>query len=72
MTDTPQQQSPEWFQARKGRVTGSMVGAILDIAPYMTRDQALRSMVRAYHGAPSEFTGNVATEYGNKNEEGAR
>lgn len=72
MTDKPQQQSPEWFQARKGRVTGSIVGAILDIAPYMTRDQALRSMVRAYHGAPSEFTGNVATSWGNKNEDGAR
>ena len=67
-----QQRSEEWFQARKGRVTGSMVGAILGCAPYMTREQAMRSMVRSYHGAESEFTGNVATEYGTANEDGAR
>ena len=66
-----EQRSKEWFDARKGRVTGSMVGAILDVAPYMTRDQALRTMVRSYHGAPSEFTGNIATEYGNRNEDDA-
>ena len=72
MTNQPQQRSPEWFAARRGRVTGSIVGAILDIAPYMTRDEALRSMVRSYHGAESEFSGNIATEYGNNNEDGAR
>lgn len=69
---TKQQLSPEWFEARRGRITGSMVGAILDIAPYMTRDEALRTMVRSYHKAPSEFTGNIATEWGNANEDGAR
>jgi len=69
---TPQQQSPEWFKARKGRITGSMVGAILDCAPYMTKEEALRSMVRSYHVAPSEFTGNIATEWGNTHEDGAR
>lgn len=67
-----QQRSKEWFDARKGRVTGLMVGAILGCAPYMTREQAMRSMVRSYHGAESEFTGNVATEYDTANEDGAR
>lgn len=67
----PEQRTPEWHEARKNRVTGSIAGAILGLAPYMTREQALRSMVRAYHGAPSEFTGNIATEYGTNNEQAA-
>lgn len=66
-----EQRTPEWFEARKGRVTGSIVGAILGLSPYMTRDDALRSMVRASLGAPSEFTGNPATEWGNAMEAGA-
>lgn len=66
------QQSKQWFEARKGRVTDSVVGAILGIAPYMTREEALRSMVRSYHGAEREFIGNIATEWGNTNEETAR
>jgi putative phage-type endonuclease len=48
-----------------------MVGAILGQAPYMTREQAMRSMVRAYHRAPSEFEGNIATAHGNTNEDTA-
>lgn len=62
------QQSPEWFAARTGRVTGSRVGAILGLSPYQSRDDVLRAMVREYHNAPSEFTGNPATEWGNANE----
>lgn len=56
---------------RKGRVTASMVGAILGNNPWMTRDDAMRRMVRDYHGAEPEFTGNIATEYGNANEPNA-
>lgn len=67
-----EQKSTEWFAARKGRVTASTVGAILGVAPYMTRAEAMRRMVRDAHGAESEFTGNIATEYGNRNEDGAR
>ena len=66
-----EQRTPEWFEQRKGRVTGSVVGAILGLSPYMTRADVLRSMVRASMGAPSEFTGNVATEWGTYNEAGA-
>lgn len=66
-----QQRSPEWFEARKGRVTASLVGAILGLSPYMTRQDAMRVMVREYLGADREFVGNIATEYGTNNEAGA-
>jgi exodeoxyribonuclease (lambda-induced) len=66
-----EQRSAEWYAARKGRVTASMVGAILGHSPYMTRDQAMRRMVRDAMGAEPEFTGNVATEYGTFHERGA-
>lgn len=66
-----EQRSDEWFEVRKGRVTASLVGAILGLAPYMTRADAMRSMVRETLGAEREFTGNVATEYGTMNEDQA-
>lgn len=59
-----EQRSPEWFKARKKRVTGSVVGAILGLSPYSTRADAMRAMVRSALGVPSEFTGNAATEWG--------
>jgi putative phage-type endonuclease len=66
------QRSKEWFAKRVGRVTGSNVGAILGLNPHKTADDVLREMVRAYHGAESEFTGNVATEHGTFHEDGAQ
>jgi putative phage-type endonuclease len=66
-----EQGSPEWFAARKGRVTGSNVGAILGLNPYRDADDVLRAMVREHHGAEREFTGNAATEYGSYHEDGA-
>jgi putative phage-type endonuclease len=67
-----EQRSPEWFAARKGRVTGSMVGAALGLDPNTSRDEAMRRMVRAYQGLPSEFVGNIATTWGTNHEEEAR
>ncbi len=67
-----EQRSPEWFAARKGRVTGSMVGAALGLDPNTSRDEAMRRMVRAYQGLPSEFVGNIATSWGTTHEEEAR
>lgn len=61
---TAPQRTPEWHTARLNRVTGSVVGAILGLSPYQTRDDVLRSMVRASHGADSEFQGNPATAWG--------
>lgn len=59
-----EQRSEAWFEARKGRVTASLVGAILNHSPYMTRAQAMRSMVRDACNAEREFKGNAATEWG--------
>lgn len=56
---------------RNKRITASMVGAILGNNPWMTREDAMRSMVRDALGAEREFTGNVATDYGNANERNA-
>jgi exodeoxyribonuclease (lambda-induced) len=67
-----QQGSDDWFNARVGRVTASNVWAILGLSPFRKRQDVMRSMVREWHGALSEFTGNVATEYGNMNEHLAR
>ena len=66
-----EQRSAEWYKAREGRVTGSAIGAILGLSPFATQKDVLRRMVREYHGQPSEFTGNVATEWGVKNEPNA-
>ena len=66
-----EQRSPEWYAAREGRVTASEVGAILGLAPYATRNDIMRRKVREHHGAPSEFQGNIATEYGTNHEDGA-
>lgn len=57
------QRSEEWFKQRKGRVTGSAVGAILNLSPWAKRNDIMRNMVRQAHGIDT-FTSNVATEYG--------
>ena len=61
-----EQRSPEWFKQRIGLVTGSSVGAILGCDPFRKPKDVLRAMVRQFHNAESEFTGNIATEYGTK------
>lgn len=66
-----EQRTKEWFQARKNRITGSSVGAILGLSPFQTPDDVMRRMVREYWNQPSEFTGNIATEYGTLNEPNA-
>lgn len=66
-----EQRTEEWHAARKGRITASSVGAILGNAPYATRADVMRRMVREWVGAPEEFEGNIATEYGVQNEAGA-
>lgn len=66
-----EQRTEEWRQARKGMITASHVGAILGHAPYASRADVMRRMVREWVGAESEFEGNIATEYGVNNEAGA-
>lgn len=66
-----EQRTAEWHKQRTGRVTGSRAGAALGLSPWQTADDVLRAMVREYHGAPSEFTGNPATNHGNMHERAA-
>jgi len=66
-----EQRSDEWHAARKGRITASSAGAILGNSPNGDRDTIMRRMVREWHGAEPEFTGNIATEYGTAHEAGA-
>ena len=71
MEQQMEQRTDEWHAARKGRITASSVGAILGNNPHTSADDVMRRMVRDWHGAPREFNGNVATEYGERNEAGA-
>ena len=66
-----EQRTEEWFAQRKLRITGSRVGAILDLSPWQKPADVLRAMVREYHGAESEFKGNPATDHGMANEQRA-
>ena len=66
-----QQRTTEWFAQRKLRITGSRVGAILDLSPWQKPADVLRAMAREYHGAESEFKGNPATDHGMANEQRA-
>lgn len=66
-----EQRTAEWHKQRTGRVTGSRAGAALGLSPWQSADDVLRAMVREYHGAPSEFTGNPATNHGNMHERAA-
>jgi putative phage-type endonuclease len=63
-----EQRSAEWFEQRRGRLTGSNIGAALGINPWKTPDDLIRQMVREYHGAESEFQGNIATQHGTNHE----
>lgn len=66
--NTIEQRTEAWHKQRVGRITGSIAGGVLGLSPWQTPESILRQMVRAYHGAPSEFTGNPATEHGTKHE----
>jgi putative phage-type endonuclease len=56
------QRSPEWFQARKGRITGSIVGAIVGHNFFNKPNDLLRELLW------STFTGNEATQWGTDHE----
>ena len=63
------QRSEEWFKNRKGRITGSNVGAILGLSPYTSRVDVMRRMCIEWQGLESEFQGNIATRYGEFHEQ---
>jgi hypothetical protein len=58
--------NPLWLNARKHRITGSVVGAILGMNKYNSPDQCLEDLIN-----PS-FTGNCCTEWGTKHEDDAQ
>ena len=62
------QQTKEWYDARAGKLTASRVGAALGINPWQKPDDLIRAMVREAHGVEPEFSGNVATRWGNDHE----
>lgn len=68
MTSLNAFQGADWLAQRIGRITGSRVAAILGLDKYKSRDDVMRDMVREYHGAESEFTGNEATVFGHEHE----
>jgi putative phage-type endonuclease len=68
MNAQPKQRNDAWYANRVGRITASRVGAILGLSKYRNRDDVMRDMVREALGAPSEFTGNEATRYGELHE----
>jgi putative phage-type endonuclease len=58
-----EQRTEEWFNQRKGRLTASIAGAALGLAPYMTPQDA-RDVINGVR----EFEGNAATDYGTRME----
>ena len=56
---------------RVGRVTASRLPGILGLSPYQSRDDVMRAMVRQTLNAEQEFSGNIATEWGNDHENDA-
>lgn len=67
-----EQRSTEWHAARKGRITGSAVGAILGLSPFENRYAVMRRMVREYWGFDSERKDSPALDWGIANEAAAR
>ena len=69
--NAPLQLSEAWFKQRVGMITGSRVGAILGLSPFSKPEDVMRDMVREYHGAEKEFTGNQFTQWGQDHENDA-
>ena len=66
MTSTLQQGSPEWLEARKGKLTASNVGAALGLCSWTSRKVAYARAM-----GTDTFEGNEATRWGTANEPNA-
>lgn len=53
---------------RIDRITASRLPVVLGISPYTSPAGLMREMVREHFGDESEFTGNIATDWGNEHE----
>lgn len=65
------QRSEEWHKARGGRITASVVGAIMGYSPFKTREKLMLEMIEEYQTGERPSFDNPATAWGNANEEGA-
>ena len=63
----PEQRSDEWYKAREGKITASDIAAAVGKNKYKSRWQLLKD--KCGYGKP--FTGNEATEWGQKYEDEA-
>ena len=66
MTTALQQGSPEWLEARKGKLTASNVGAALGLCSWTSRKVAYERAM-----GTDTFEGNEATRWGTSNEANA-
>ena len=62
------QRSPEWFEARRGRVTASLAAACLGLDPYISRQKAWRLIM----GTEPEREENGFMRWGTEHEGDAR
>ena len=58
----------KWRDNRKGKITGSRIGAILNDSSFQSRDDVMREMVREWFDLDSEFETNEAVEWGKNHE----
>ena len=58
-----QQRTPEWFKARRGKLTASTMGSVLGWSPWQKPAQLYDTLKGL-----RKFEGNVATRYGTDNE----
>lgn len=64
-----EQYTPEWYAARKGKITASLVPAIMGEDEYIKRSDVLDNMVKEFYGIEVERRENPATLYGRQMEE---
>lgn len=70
MSNNTLQRTPEWRQARVGKITGSRIGAVLGVSPFITRRRVMREMAEEMLGEITEIDG-PAMRWGRENEETA-
>lgn len=66
-----EQRTEQWFKQRMGRITASVVGAVIGCSPFMSREKLMKKMITEYQTGEIEKFDNPATEWGTFNEDGA-